>query len=111
MRYQQQRAQISPNWREKEAINIQKLMAVRADLLLQQFEEIIQLQRDISSLAKKNHELIWQVHDLISRLQQYPPMRIPDKTSPIQEADSEYGFCSSSSETEDNRIAYSIDSH
>jgi hypothetical protein len=60
-------------------MTIQKLMAVRADMLLQQSEEIIRLRRNVSSLAKKNHELTRQVHELVLRLQQYPPLRIPEE--------------------------------
>jgi hypothetical protein len=102
---------MSHHWREKEAMSIQRLMTGRANLFLQQSEEIIQLQRNVSSLAKKNHEPMRQVHDLVSRLQQYPPPRRPDETRPIQEAESKYGFSSSSSETEDNKSDYSTDSH
>lgn len=89
MRYQQQRAQISPNCREKGAMSIQKLMASGAHLHQQQSEEIMRLRRNVSSMAKKNHELKRQVHELALRLQQYPPPRIPVETRPKLQANSE----------------------
>ncbi|KAI5853111.1 hypothetical protein DFP73DRAFT_523149 [Morchella snyderi] len=87
MRYQQQRAQMSPNWREKEAMSTQKLMAATTHLHLKQDEEIIRLRRNVSSLAKKNHELMRQVHELVSRLRQYPPPRIPEETRPTNQGE------------------------
>ncbi|KAI5840343.1 hypothetical protein DFP73DRAFT_529425 [Morchella snyderi] len=85
MRYQQQRAQMSPNWREKEAMSTQKLMAATTHLHLKQDEEITRLRRNVSSLAKKNHGLMRQVHELVSRLRQYPPPRIPEETRPTNQ--------------------------
>ncbi|KAI5838496.1 hypothetical protein DFP73DRAFT_530834 [Morchella snyderi] len=85
MRYQQQRVQMSPNWREKEAMSTQKLMAATTNLHLKQDEEITRLRRNVSSLAKKNHGLMRQVHELVSRLRQYPPPRIPDGTMPTNQ--------------------------
>jgi hypothetical protein len=80
---------MSPNWRENGAMSIQKLMVGGAELHLQQSEEIIRLRRNVSSLAKKNHQLMRQVHELVTKLQQYPPPRIPEETRPSNQADSD----------------------
>ncbi|KAI5839702.1 hypothetical protein DFP73DRAFT_598329 [Morchella snyderi] len=71
---------MSPNWREKEAMSTQKLMAATTHLHLKEDEEITRLRRNVSSLAKKNHGLMRQVHELVSKLGQDPPPRIPDET-------------------------------
>ncbi|KAI5839354.1 hypothetical protein DFP73DRAFT_598618 [Morchella snyderi] len=85
MRYQQQQVQMSLNWREKEAMSTQKLMAATTHLHLKQDEEITRLRRNVSSLTKKNHGLMRQVHELVSRLRQYPSPRIPEETRPTNQ--------------------------
>ncbi|KAI5839439.1 hypothetical protein DFP73DRAFT_587579 [Morchella snyderi] len=87
MRYQQLRARMSPNWKEKEAMNTQKLIAAAAGLHLKQDEEVTKLRRNVGSLAKKNHGFVHQVHGLVSRLRQYSPLRIPEDTRPTNQGE------------------------
>ncbi|KAI5839125.1 hypothetical protein DFP73DRAFT_530397 [Morchella snyderi] len=66
-------------------MSTQKLMAATAHLHLKQDEEIIRLGQNVSSLAKKNHGLMREVHEFMSRLRLYPPPRIPEETRPTNQ--------------------------
>ncbi|RPB06640.1 hypothetical protein P167DRAFT_580236 [Morchella conica CCBAS932] len=68
-------------------MSTQKLMAATADLHLKQAEEITRLQRNASSSAKKNHGLTRQVHELVSKPQQYPPPRVLEETRPTNQGE------------------------